>query len=690
MLILKSLRFIIVFVCFNSFAQQLLINEISQGTGAKEYVEFIVAGTPTCQTPVPCLDLRGVLIDDNNGYFAPGSGTGIAAGAVRFANIPFWSCIPQGTLIVVYNESDINPLLPSDDVSMADGNCRLIIPINSILFEGQSAGPTSSSSVYPPSASWIAGNGAWSQVAMSNSNDSFQIRASILSATPSHAVSWGNNTTNTMITFSTASGNVFSMTNNIDNNAFLQGNWTLGAVGIDETPGAANNPANDSWIGSMNPQCGVSNVIQLTVSSTNTGCGPTCTGTATVSISGGISPYTIAWSTTGTTTTISNLCAATYDVEVTDVAGCSSTEQVTVGINSSTLSIQVSATNETCAGDCNGAVSSTVTGGTSPYNYVWSNGPTSANISSLCPNNYSVTVTDQSGCSISGNATVNAGTTIQDATVITTGPFTTNDSPVQFTAASSGGTWSADCGTCITSGGQFSPQNVTAGTYEICYTIGTGPCASNDCQMVTVTDNCTPQATSEDMSVCPGTIVNYNGQQYSTAGTYPVLFTDINGCDSTHTLFLSYYSVNPQNNNFNVCFGDSIQVYGSWYDYSETVIQNVLDNNSCPVTNTTVINFDACILEDYNVFIPNVFTPNGDEVNNVFKIVITGGMLDNGFIVNRWGNIIHEFHSDDLIWDGTAQSGQQVQEGVYTYVVNIRSSETGLSQQYHGFVTVIR
>jgi hypothetical protein len=42
-----------------------------------------------------------VIIEDNNGYFAPGSGTGIAPGAIRFANIPFWQTIPQGTFIVI-------------------------------------------------------------------------------------------------------------------------------------------------------------------------------------------------------------------------------------------------------------------------------------------------------------------------------------------------------------------------------------------------------------------------------------------------------------------------------------------------------------------------------------------------------------------------------------------------------------
>ena len=105
-------------------AQHLIINEVSQGTGTSEYVEFVVIGTPTCASPIPGFDLRKVIIDDNNGNFATGSGTGIAPGAIRFANSTFWQNIPQGTLIVIYNETSANPSLPPDDLSLNDGTCR--------------------------------------------------------------------------------------------------------------------------------------------------------------------------------------------------------------------------------------------------------------------------------------------------------------------------------------------------------------------------------------------------------------------------------------------------------------------------------------------------------------------------------------------------------------------------------------
>ena len=356
----------------------------------------------------------------------------------------------------------------------------------------------------------------------------------------------------------------------------------------------------------------------------------------------------------------------------------------------SNLSLQVNSSNESCAGSCDGSVSTIVTGGSQPYTYAWNTGAGTPNLSGVCPANYSVTVTDDSGCTVTGNQTVSAGTAIQDASITTSGPFSTNDSPVQFNAATNGGTWSADCGTCITSSGVFSPQNVTAGTYQICYNLGSGACASNDCVSIQVTQGCTPQSTSEDLSVCPGTVVDYNGQQYTQSGVYPVVFTSINNCDSTHTLFLNFYNVMPNNESYTVCFGDSIEVYNVWYDYAQLVTENVIDGNGCPVTNSTNIFYDDCTLEDYNVFIPNVFTPNGDQFNNVFEISITGGMLERGFIVNRWGNVIHDFHPDDLVWDGTDQKGVMVQDGVYTYVVNIRAAGSATSDQYHGFVTLIR
>lgn len=824
---------------FQSYSQQLIINEVSQGSGSEEYVELLVIGTPSCQTPTPCMDLRGVVLDDNNGYFASGSGTGIAAGAVRFSNNAFWSCIPQGTLIVIYSESDRNSAIPPDDLSMADGNCRLIIPINSNLLEGQSTSPTSANTNYP-STGWNAGAGSWNQVAMSNSNDSFLILSSISAATPSHAVSWGNNSSNNIIYFSGAAGSkVFSMTNNTNNNPALQSNWTSGTVGMNETPGAANNTANSAWIASMNPQCGITTGIQVTASATPTGCGGTCTGTASTTVTGGTAPYTYSWSNGAATANLTALCAGTYTVTVTDAGGCSMSAQAVVSNNGSTLSVQASATNETCQNACNGtagavisggttpysilwsngastanisglcpatytvqvtdqngcsgsaqaivsggallsvtttpigetcqnacngSVSSTVNGGTAPYTYSWSNGAsassisnlcpatytvqvtdqngctgnangivaagnnnlnvavtasdvtcagacdggltgsasggtapydylwsdnsTFANISNKCPGTYSVTVTDQNGCSGTANGTISEGPAAPDATILTTGPFSTMDPAIQFTANTPGGTWTADCGTCISASGMFTPASAGAGTYQVCYSVGNGGCSDQDCNTIVVT-GCSPQTTSESQSICPGDTYTYNGQTFSDAGSYPFVFTGQNGCDSTHTLNLSVFSVNPTSQTLTSCEGDSLLVEGTWYYESDNVVVNITDANGCPTTHTTQIVFEDCSIEDYAVFIPNVFTPNNDNINDFFSISIMGGYLVEGFIVNRWGNNIKEFHENDLKWDGRTNDGMMVQDGVYTYIFII-ADNNGNKTRYDGFVTMIR
>lgn len=670
------------------FYAQLFINEISQGTGSKEYIELVVVGNQTCATPAPCIDLRGIVLDDNNGDFASGSGQGIAQGALRFANIPFWSCISQGTMIVIYNENDINSSIPPDDLSMTDGNCRLIIPANSNLLEGQSTSPTTSVNTYP-NLGWLAGGGSWSQVAMANSGDSFQIRANSNSTNASHAVSWGGNSNNTIIFFSGSSSNtVYSFTNNTNNNPALQANWTSGNVGVNETPGAANNTANSLWISSMNPQCGISNSIQVSASSTPTGCGSGCTGTAMVNVTGGNAPYTYLWSNGSTSQNLNSLCAGTYTVTVTDASGCSMDAQTTVALTGSNLSVQVTVINETCQGACDGSISATISGGTAPYTILWSNGSTNQNTIDLCPNTYTIQVSDGNGCTGNAQGIVLPGTAVIDATILTNGPFSTTDSPVQFTSVTSGGTWSSDCGSCLTASGLFDPQISGEGNFQICYTTGSGSCTNQDCNTIVVT-GCTPQNTNSTEIICPGDSLIYNGQQLFVAGNYTTTLPGVDGCDSTHTLNLQLYTVTPSFTILTPCQGDSIFLQNSWYYTSDNIVENVLDQNGCTTTHTTQLIFENCAVDDYAVFIPNVFTPNNDNTNDYFFISMQGAMLLDGFIVNRWGNILKEFHNDDLIWDGKDALGQLVPDGVYTYLIRVEKS-TGGREEIHGFVTVLK
>lgn len=687
----RALLTLTVCVSFTTHSQQLLINEISQGpSGAKEYVELIVAGAPTCQSPVPTQDLRGVIIDDNNGTFQSGSSAGIAAGAIRFRNTAFWQAIPQGTIIVIYNESDRNAALPADDASMSDSNHRLILPASSPLLEGTAASPIAGNSAYPTGAgSWTAAAAQWSNLGMANGGDSFQTRLSATAPAPYHAVSWGGNSTGTIIYFSgSATGKVFFFNNTSNSNPALTTNWSSGTAPANETPGAGNSPANTAWIAAMRT-AGSSN-LQVTFQVTNETCPDACNGAITAVAAGGTAPYSYSWTNpAAATATISNLCDASYSVTVTDNGGCTTTGQITVASGSGPQ-ITFTAVSETCAGSCDGSAAAAVTGGTQPYQFAWSNSAATAGISNLCPGTYTFGAIDQNGCTGTGSVTITAGLANPDAAILSTGPFTTSDAPVQLQSSTAGGSWSsAECASCLTTSGVFNPQNSGAGVFEICYTVGSGQCADNDCVSITVTAGCTPQATQEVVAFCAEDSVLVFGNWENQAATYSQVFTGVNGCDSTHTIVLSLHTVSDSQDAAGICAGDSMLVFGQWVTEPGIYTQEMQSPAGCSYTYYITVFEQQCVTEEFSLFIPNTFTPNADNVNDVFSIELLGGLVDEGYIFNRWGEVIKEFSASNVTWDGKTTSGELVQDGVYTYLL-FYTPAGGSKEKVHGFVTVLK
>ncbi|HTL81103.1 MAG TPA: gliding motility-associated C-terminal domain-containing protein [Bacteroidia bacterium] len=139
----------------------------------------------------------------------------------------------------------------------------------------------------------------------------------------------------------------------------------------------------------------------LTQSSTNISCNGSCDGTATVSPSGGTSPYSYSWAPGGQTTpTINNLCAGSYTVTVTDASGCDGTETITI-TQPLSLIANVNSINVSCNGGCNGSATANPSGGTAPYTFLWSpNGQTTNSVNGLCAGTYTVNITDANGCTV--------------------------------------------------------------------------------------------------------------------------------------------------------------------------------------------------------------------------------------------------------------------------------------------------
>lgn len=177
-------------------------------------------------------------------------------------------------------------------------------------------------------------------------------------------------------------------------------------------------------------------------SSTDATCFGENDGSASVSVTGGTAPYSYNWVPTGgSNDTATNLTAGTYTIAVTDNTGCVGSTTVTIG-EPTEIIIDETLTNVNC-GAIDGQISTTVTGGSGSYNYLWSpNGETTSSLTGLMPGSYGVTVTDANGCVATGSyvltsigslpinvsptsVTIQAGETVQlDASGATTYTWT--------------------------------------------------------------------------------------------------------------------------------------------------------------------------------------------------------------------------------------------------------------------------
>lgn len=162
----------------------------------------------------------------------------------------------------------------------------------------------------------------------------------------------------------------------------------------------------------------VSTPLIITATSTNVSCYGGNNGSGSVTVNGGITPYTYLWSNGGTTVVSTSnptgaiLSAGTYTITATDANGCNTT--ASISITQPVRYIYISAgtiSNVTCNGLSNGNATVTTVGGTIPFTYSWVNAShttvstTQTTLDILSAGTYTVTVQDN--CGVSKTATVN-------------------------------------------------------------------------------------------------------------------------------------------------------------------------------------------------------------------------------------------------------------------------------------------
>ena len=134
-------------------------------------------------------------------------------------------------------------------------------------------------------------------------------------------------------------------------------------------------------------------------------CFGEASGEISIEVTAGTPPFTYAWSNGMSSAMVSGLSAGQYTVTVTDSLGCAATINIEME-QPIALNVTGSASAVSQAGAADGTASISVSGGTTPYTYLWSNGMTTANIHGLVSGLYGYTVTDANGCTAEGEVIV--------------------------------------------------------------------------------------------------------------------------------------------------------------------------------------------------------------------------------------------------------------------------------------------
>jgi gliding motility-associated-like protein len=277
-------------------------------------------------------------------------------------------------------------------------------------------------------------------------------------------------------------------------------------------------------------------------------------GSITLTINGGLSPYTFVWSNGVKTQNLTGLSAGIYSVTVTDAAGCTATASQTI-TDPAGITLSMTALNVTDCAAPDGALAVSVSGGKAPYTYLWNTNETTQSLSGLTAGTYSVLVTDNNGCSATLSKTITdpAGIVLSTTAINSTNCAAPNGS-VSVTITSGGVApftylWSNNATTA-------SISNLTAGTYSVTVT------DANDCKSTISgivadpaaivlnagTTNSTSCATPDgkiDLSIISGGVAPFtytwsNGANTEDlanlkAGIYTVIVKDANGCQATLT-----------------------------------------------------------------------------------------------------------------------------------------------------------
>ncbi len=395
-------------------------------------------------------------------------------------------------------------------------------------------------------------------------------------------------------------------------------------------------------------------------------------GEAFAEVQGGTSPYFYNWETGGTNATKTGLAEGTYEVTVTDSNNCTLIESVTIE-EPDELIVSIDQVEDiSCFGESDGEVSLDVDGGTGAYTYQWSNGGEEDSIEELEAGQYSVIITDENGC-----------TTSTSITIIEPDPITANIIVLESIPCEENGMGMLEV---IAEGGteplrfewddgqtsdlaEFS----TPGIYSVTVV------DDNNCS--TVVNNTLEVDFSPEFENFPEKIFLENGLvgelHYLSDSEETILNWEIistNNIDTNSPLYMTRgASTNPLTFTFAL-----LENRAPGY-----VILEVFPQNSICIGPT--VQTRICVSPDGKpVFVPEIFSPNDDGVNDEWEVVFPSTENPDNYMVRVYsknGQKVYEANSMSEPW-----TAKGCPTGAYYYIIEDKVN----NQQFRGAVSILR
>lgn len=431
-----------------------------------------------------------------------------------------------------------------------------------------------------------------------------------------------------------------------------------------------------------------------------------------VTVNGGVAPYSYSWNTSATTANLTGVPVGFYRVEIKDSNNCTILDSVTItqpnlitssyssiecntatyalpsgriinasgiyidtisnyngcdsiitlDITMSNIQASVQPMDVTCFGLSNGTATVVAQGGVAPYFYHWNNGQIAATADGLVAGNYSVIIIDDVNCRDTLSTQITAPTELLVGTTPSTAFCEGNKTTIEANA--SGGVTPYQISWSNNSNNWSQQVQPTQSTTYTATVTDKNNCSKSSSVTITVFPNPDVFFTFEpEGPITEGTVVTFQDESTLVSNNYWDL-----GDGSTENDKVEFTHVYPNEGKYCI----------------ELIASTV---NGCMGSYRTCID----VVSPFSVYVPNSFTPNGDKNNEYFRVVARNYKTMNMTIYNRWGDELLRLDGDQpavIGWDGT-YNGKPSPQGVYTYKLIVTDLKNNIHTSF-GQINLVR